>query len=102
MLTLTISFELLMGLIRRASAPAGKDANWQLYEGADLPDPEVIAATDPMLSTARERYAAVLSTGELPSLRALRRDLSVGAPRAKRIRAELAGQHTTNAESAHP
>jgi hypothetical protein len=45
---------------------------------------------DPALTTARERFAQVLSAGETPSIRAIRRELRVGHPRALRIRAALA------------
>ena len=79
--TLVLVFELLMMLIRgRATGPV------------ITPTTAPALAADPALATARERFADVLSAGETPSLRALRRELRVGHPRAVRIRAGLAGE----------
>jgi len=38
---------------------------------------------------AERRYAGLLAAGELPSIRAIARDIKVGAPKAKAIRAHL-------------
>jgi hypothetical protein len=54
-------------------------------EAEETPEPVV----DLALSTARERFADALSAGETPSIRAIRRELRVGHPRAVRIRAAL-------------
>lgn len=43
----------------------------------------------PVVATARERFAELLATGGLPSVRALRRELRIGHPRAVRVRAAL-------------
>jgi hypothetical protein len=46
---------------------------------------------DPLIATARDRFAEVLAAGSVPSLRALRRELRIGHPRAVRVREALAG-----------
>lgn len=58
--------------------------------------PEVVATaiteTDdlaPVIATARDRFAETLATGGLPSVRALRRELRIGHPRAVRVRGAL-------------
>ncbi|MBD2897358.1 hypothetical protein amrb99_63180 [Actinomadura sp. RB99] len=69
----------------------------------DETDPEAVATgetggpesdeTDPVLepviATARDRFADVIATGGLPSVRAVRREMRVGYPRAVQIRAAL-------------
>ncbi len=47
---------------------------------APTPDP------DPLVPTARERFAEVLASGSLPSVRQVRKELRVGHPRATAIR----------------
>lgn len=69
---------------------------------AGLPAPETHAAvtdsaaaetdhgvSDPVLATARETFAETLSAGAVPSLRRIRRELKVGAPKAARVRDAL-------------
>ncbi|MBT2207037.1 DUF2637 domain-containing protein [Actinomadura sp. NEAU-AAG7] len=43
----------------------------------------------PVVASAREWFAEVLASGALPSVRALRRDLRIGHPKAVRVRAAL-------------
>ncbi len=43
----------------------------------------------PVVATARDRFAELLATGAVPSVRALRRELRIGHPRAVRVRAAL-------------
>ncbi|MFG2021088.1 DUF2637 domain-containing protein [Actinomadura geliboluensis] len=45
---------------------------------------------DPLIATARDRFGEVLAAGSVPSLRALRRELRIGHPRAVRVREALA------------
>ncbi|WP_018655925.1 DUF2637 domain-containing protein [Actinomadura flavalba] len=47
-----------------------------------------------VVATARDRFADVLATGDTPSIRALRRELKIGHPRAVRIRDALAEART--------
>lgn len=78
--TLVLVVELLMGMIRRGRV-------------AVTPAPAALAAAtapDPVVSDARDRFAEVLSGGDVPSVRALRRELRIGHPRAVRVRAALA------------
>ncbi|CNE45205.1 Protein of uncharacterised function (DUF2637) [Mycobacterium tuberculosis] len=44
---------------------------------------------DPAVATARDRFATTLAAGSVPSLRALRRELRIGHPRAVRVRQAL-------------
>ncbi|MFI0482216.1 DUF2637 domain-containing protein [Actinomadura sp. 9N215] len=56
----------------------------------DSPSPnETPADLAPVLATARDRFAETLASGGLPSVRALRRELHIGHPRAVRVRAAL-------------
>jgi len=110
---LTLSSELLMGLIRRGQARGGRVAAGRVVsvqehadtaiaiarsagpapvatapapvEGGEEPAPVAVAEADPLIATARERFG-----GAVPSIRTLRRELRVGHPRAVRIRAALA------------
>jgi hypothetical protein len=86
------------GLVATAPGPvaiAGPAENGQPSEPVTEPavqvgpDPD----EDPLVPTARDRFADVLATGDLPSVNAVRRALSVGHPRATRIRASLNGHH---------
>lgn len=43
----------------------------------------------PVIATARDRFAETLATGAVPSVRALRRELHIGHPRAVRVRQAL-------------
>ncbi|HLV75113.1 MAG TPA: DUF2637 domain-containing protein [Vulgatibacteraceae bacterium] len=126
--TLILTVELLMGMIRRAqAAPVGvpdgtlaaeldEPERWsggpvgmewwetlpavesapEVVETARESAPEVVATAvtetgdlAPVIATARERFAETLATGALPSVRALRRELHIGHPRAVRVRAAL-------------
>jgi hypothetical protein len=46
---------------------------------------------DPLTGEARERFSAMLTSGETPSVRLLRGEFSIGQKRAQRIRDELKG-----------
>jgi uncharacterized protein DUF2637 len=78
-------FEMSMRLIRGARAADEQPE----FIPADMPDD---SAPDPVLATARERFAEQLADGAVPSVRAIKRELKVGHPRARRIRAVLAEQ----------
>lgn len=56
-----------------------------------VPDPDLA----PVVATARDRYAEVLASGALPSVRALRKELRIGHPRAVRVRAALEAESVT-------
>lgn len=58
-------------------------------ETGPAPVATAVAEPDDLVATARARFAEVLATGGLPSVRALRRELRVGHPRAVRVRAAL-------------
>lgn len=45
---------------------------------------------DPLVVTARDRFAKGLASGDTPSIRAIRRELSIGHPRARRVQQALA------------
>ncbi|MBX6769250.1 MAG: DUF2637 domain-containing protein [Actinomadura rubrobrunea] len=51
--------------------------------------PQVDEALAALVATARDRFAETLAAGGLPSVRALRRELHVGHPRAAAVRAAL-------------
>lgn len=57
-------------------------------------DPEKVLDPElaPVVATARDRFAEVLATGSLPSVRRIRRELRVGHPRAVAVRQALAGE----------
>ncbi|WP_141579639.1 DUF2637 domain-containing protein [Actinomadura sp. WMMA1423] len=58
-------------------------------QGAEAPvEPDLV----PVVATARDRYAEVLATGGLPSVRQLRRELRIGHPKARRVRIILAAE----------
>lgn len=59
--------------------------NGKTYAPNQPPRPE----PDPLIPTARERFAEVLATGSLPSVRQVRAELRVGHPRATAIREAL-------------
>jgi hypothetical protein len=48
---------------------------------------------------AERRYAADLADGQVPSLRALMRDLGLGQPKAREVRAHLASLATADGEA---
>jgi hypothetical protein len=50
---------------------------------------------------AERRYAADLADGQVPSLRALMRDLSLGQPKAREVRAHLASLAASNGQVSH-
>jgi hypothetical protein len=75
------SFEMLARLIR-----GGRTA-----ETADAGEQHALADPDP-LATARDHFAEQLAAGTVPSVRAIRRELRVGHPKATRIRAALDGE----------
>lgn len=59
--------------------------------------PEVVATAEtgdpdlaPVVATARDRFAADLAAGRVPSIRAIRREIGVGYPRAVRVKEALA------------
>ncbi|WP_141581311.1 DUF2637 domain-containing protein [Actinomadura sp. WMMA1423] len=53
-------------------------------------EPPVEPDLVPVVATARDRYAEVLATGALPSVRQLRRELRIGHPKARLVREALA------------
>ena len=50
---------------------------------------------------AERRYAADLADGRVPSLRAVMRDLGLGQPKAREVRAHLASLATANGQVSH-
>ena len=50
---------------------------------------------------AERRYAADLADGQVPSLRALMRDLGLGQPKAREVRAHLASLAASNGQVSH-
>lgn len=94
------SFELLTRLLRnRASTRPERNNRGLSYarEHAPAGAVDVLAGrerSDPMVERARERFADVLATGRLPSIRAIKRELHLGHDRATRVHATLA-QHPT-------
>lgn len=98
-ITLVITAELLMGMIRTSRKQVATMLPEALPEvPGDEPEqpsephdePEVDHDLDPVIVTARERFADVIAAGTAPSIRAIRRELHVGHPRAVRVRAVLA------------
>lgn len=59
----------------------GTATHADLHESADSPDP--------LIASARERFEELLATGKEPSIRAIRRELGIGHPRAKSVLAAL-------------
>ncbi|WP_433240255.1 DUF2637 domain-containing protein [Actinomadura nitritigenes] len=66
----------------------GPDAVATGETGGPEPD-ETDPVLEPVIATARDRFADVIATGGLPSVRAVRREMRVGYPRAVQIRAAL-------------
>jgi hypothetical protein len=56
-------------------------------QGGDETDPE----TEQAIATARDHFAETIATGRVPSIRAIRREINVGYPRAVKVRAALGG-----------
>jgi hypothetical protein len=77
---LVISYELLMLVIRSAAAPAPGTGTDALANGNGAPEGGAEAA---------ERFAAELAAGDVPSVRAIRREMHVGQPRAREVHAYL-------------
>lgn len=73
-----------------AETPGGKDAVTG-RPAADLA---------PVVATARERFRETLATRGVPSVRALRRELRIGHPRAVRVRAALESESATESAPA--
>ncbi len=117
-LCLIITVEMVMGMIRRGRATVGvtpmvepvevtepgnlSHVRWVSPEpvpaevGDEAEVPEVLPADETpvlvpaeVLASARDHFADVLATGDVPSVRAIRSGLRVGHPRAVRIRAAL-------------
>ncbi|WP_160574012.1 DUF2637 domain-containing protein [Actinomadura physcomitrii] len=117
--TLVVVVELLMGMIRRGRAAGAVDGRtsggrplvwWPVppvpvgrpVASALEPDGpqvngeagEASAEADPaMVASARDRFGEMLANGDLPSVRAIRRELRVGHPRAVAVRSALANGH---------
>lgn len=79
-------------------SPAAPPVGSTVPDGDDEQGPDVDEApvpalpgppADPMVATARDRFATALAAGSVPSLRALRRELRIGHPRAVRVRQAL-------------
>jgi hypothetical protein len=80
---LVVSYELLMIMLRTSVRAAAT---------APAPDTAVLAPPAELngqAQAAAERYAADLARGEIPGVRRIRRDLTVGQPRAQQVRAYL-------------
>ncbi|MFI0354495.1 DUF2637 domain-containing protein [Actinomadura sp. 9N407] len=100
------SFEMLARLIRGARTaeppaaevdpgpPVLEVAQAEAEHAPPVPFPAGGRGDEPLaelLATARDRFAEPLATGALPSVRALRRELRVGHPRAVAVRSALTG-----------
>jgi hypothetical protein len=70
-----------------ATAPKPVTRTRPAVASADAPKRGQRAAPE---TRAERHYAGLLTAGELPSVRAITRDIRVGAPRAREIRAHLA------------
>jgi hypothetical protein len=57
-------------------------------DGFSSIEPDLVS----VIATARDRFAEVLATGGLPSVRQLRRELRIGHPKAKRVYIVLAAE----------
>jgi len=77
-----LAVELLMGMIRRVGTAEGRPVTAVATTETDDPDPK--------LAEAREKFGDLLEAGKLPSVRAIRRGLRVGHPRAREILSTLA------------
>jgi Protein of unknown function (DUF2637) len=77
---LVISYELLMLVIRSVAAPAPVPVPDALANGHAVPEGGQEAA---------EHFADEIARGELPSVRRVRREMHIGQPRAKEVRAYL-------------
>ena len=110
---LVLSYELLMGLIRRSAnlhsnlmeveavgevsppaffdAPASgiPDAVPAVPELSPAPTPVLTPAPDELFPVAAQRFSEDLSEGRVPPLATIKKDLRVGQPRAKRIHTYL-------------
>jgi len=62
--------------------------------------PATDAAPDPAIDRARELYAPGLAQGRIPAIRAIKRDLHVGTPRATAIRDAITPVPTHSAQEA--
>jgi hypothetical protein len=84
--------------VRDLTQALATDANAspaEVFTGRGLVEVEQLAITpepdpDPLVPTARERFAEGLARGDLPSVKQVRTELRVGWPRAKQILAALA------------
>lgn len=72
--------------VASASQEVGPQVDGRVTDRSPWPD----GREDEAVVTAREHFAEVLATGALPSIRAIRRELRVGHPRAVAIRDSLA------------
>ncbi|GAA1710953.1 hypothetical protein GCM10009745_68750 [Kribbella yunnanensis] len=78
------SYELLMTIVR---------SNARVPD--PVPTPEYVPETDPLEVQAADAFAADVSAGRLPTVRAIRLRLRVGQPRAQRVQTYLSGLITT-------
>lgn len=101
------SFELLIRLLRD-SGPRTRSRQTSTPIEIAPPEPiapvetsqqELLPQTDPVLLTAREHYASHIAGGQLPSVRAIKRDLHVGHAKATRVRAALADPSEPEAQA---
>jgi endonuclease/exonuclease/phosphatase (EEP) superfamily protein YafD len=90
------SFELATRLLKgQQQAPAANRATLLSSAGDNRAGPDMTPNTnqqdtqDPVVAAAQKYFAEVLAAGDVPSLRALKRELHVGHARAVRIRAAL-------------
>ncbi|MEV4000975.1 DUF2637 domain-containing protein [Actinomadura sp. NPDC049753] len=70
-----------------AALPEAPDDEPPVSESSDI-EPDLAE----VVATARDRYAEVLATGAVPSVRRLRRELRIGHPKAKRVYTILAAE----------
>lgn len=71
--TLVMTVEMLMGMIRRAKVGT-----------------EPIESVDPVVPAARQHFAEDLASGDVPSVRRIMREMRVGHPKAARVKEALA------------
>ena len=77
-ISLVLSVELLMGLIRRVTIVSASSE--------ELDDLEEILDPDPLVSAVRERFSREIEAGEIPSVNKIKTEMKVGHARASRTR----------------
>jgi hypothetical protein len=77
------SYELLMTLIRNGPRVSGSEPD-------EVHVPSSVHEADPLRVQAADVFAEQMTTGEIPTIRAIRAALRIGQPRAQQIQAYLA------------